>query len=138
MTIKQKISQGYMDALRAKDPVAKNLLSVLKGAIQTIEKSEGSTESDLSDTEVIKLLNSTAKSLREVISVNNDEESVAQLKIVESLLPAAMSKEEVERLVDEYIENGVTNMGSIMKAFTDFQVDRKMVSEVIKQKLVTV
>lgn len=138
MTIKQKISQGYMDALRSKDVVAKNLLSVLKGAIQTIEKGEGSTESDLSDSEVIKLLNSTAKSLREVISVNNDEESVAQLKIVESLLPAAMTKEDVESLVDEYIENGVTNIGIIMKAFTDVQVDRKMVSEVVKQKLATV
>jgi uncharacterized protein YqeY len=138
MTIKQKISQGYMDALRSKDVVAKNLLSVLKGAIQTIEKSEGSTESDLSDTEVIKLLNSTAKSLREVISVNNDEESIAQLKIVESLLPAAMSAEEIQTKVDELIANGVTNMGAIMKEFATVQVDRKLVSEIIKNTLATV
>ena len=137
MTIKQKISQGYMDALKSKDIVAKNLFSVLKGAIQTIEKSEDSPESDLSNPEVIKLLNSTAKSLREVISINNDEESVVQLKIVESLLPVAMSKEEVERIVDEHTENGVTNMGIIMKAFANVQVDRKMVSEVIKQRLTT-
>lgn len=135
MTIKQKISQGYMDALRSKDVVAKNLLSVLKGAIQTIEKSEGSTESDLSDTEVIKLLNSTAKSLREVISVNNDEESIAQLKIVESLLPTAMSADDIQNRVDEMIANGITNMGGIMKAFATEQVDRKLVSEIIKNSL---
>jgi len=39
LTLKEKINADYMTAFRAKNTVAKNLLSVIKGEIQTTEKS---------------------------------------------------------------------------------------------------
>ena len=133
MSLKEKISKDYMTAFKEKNVVAKNLLSVVKGEIQTIEKNTG--VDCLSDAEVIKILNKTAKSLNEVIATNGDEESKLQLTIVEALLPASLTREDIVAKVNELVASGVTNVGGIMKEFATLQVDRKVVSEVIKEVL---
>ena len=133
MNLKEQISKDYMTAFKERNVVAKNLLSVVKGEIQTIEKNTG--VDCLSDVEVIKILNKTAKSLKEVIEISGDAESITQLEMVESLLPAAMTREDVVVKVSALVASGVTNVGGIMKEFATLQVDRKVVSEVIKEVL---
>lgn len=133
MNLKEQISKDYMTAFKEKNVVAKNLLSVVKGEIQTIEKNTG--VDCLSDAEVIKILNKTAKSLKEVIATSGDSESKTQLEMVEALLPAAMTREDVVVKVSALVASGVTNVGGIMKEFATLQVDRKVVSEVIKEVL---
>jgi uncharacterized protein YqeY len=133
MNLKEQISKDYMTAFKEKNVVAKNLLSVVKGEIQTIEKNTG--VDCLSDAEVIKILNKTAKSLKEVIATSGDAESVTQLEMVEALLPAAMTREDVVVKVSALVASGITNVGGIMKEFATLQVDRKVVSEVIKEVL---
>jgi uncharacterized protein YqeY len=133
MNLKEQISKDYMIAFKERNTVAKNLLSVVKGEIQTIEKN---TSVDcLSDVEVVKILNKTAKSLNEVISLNGDEESKLQLKIVEAFLPTPLTKEDIVIKVNELVASGITNVGGIMKEFATLHVDRKVVSEVIKEVL---
>ena len=133
MNLKEQISKDYMTAFKERNVVAKNLLSVVKGEIQTIEKNTG--VDCLSDAEVIKILNKTAKSLKEVIEISGDAESITQLEMVESLLPAAMTREDVVVKVSALVASGITNVGGIMKEFATLQVDRKVVSEVIKEVL---
>jgi uncharacterized protein YqeY len=133
MSLKEKISKDYMTAFKERNVVAKNLLSVVKGEIQTIEKNTG--VDCLSDAEVIKILNKTAKSLKEVITTSGDEESKTQLEMVEALLPTAMTREDVVVKVSALVASGITNVGGIMKEFATLQVDRKVVSEVIKEVL---
>lgn len=133
MNLKEQISKDYMIAFKERNAVAKNLLSVVKGEIQTIEKNTG--VECLSDVEVVKILNKTAKSLNEVISLNGDEESKLQLKIVESFLPTPLTKEDIVVKVNELVASGITNVGGIMKEFATLHVDRKVVSEVIKEVL---
>jgi uncharacterized protein YqeY len=133
MNLKEQISKDYMTAFKEKNVVAKNLLSVVKGEIQTIEKNTG--VDCLSDAEVIKILNKTAKSLKEVIATSGDAESVTQLEMVEALLPVAMTREDVVVKVSALVASGITNVGGIMKEFATAQVDRKVVSEVIKEVL---
>lgn len=133
MNLKEQISKDYMTAFKEKNVVAKNLLSVVKGEIQTIEKNTG--VDCLSDAEVIKILNKTAKSLKEVIATSGDAESITQLEMVEALLPAAMTREDVVVKVSALVASGITNVGGIMKEFATAQVDRKVVSEVIKEVL---
>lgn len=133
MKLKELISKNYMQAFKEKNVVAKNLLSVVKGEIQTIEKNTG-TE-NLSDEEVLKILNKTAKSLKETIEKTGDTESKLQLEIVESYLPKQLSKEEIVAKVNEIVASGVTNIGLIMKEFATLPVDRKIVSEVVKETL---
>ena len=131
MTLKEKINADFMTAFKSKNMVAKSILSVVKGEIQTVEKNTGSD--NLSDAEVIKILTKTVKSLKETISLTNDEKSKIELSIVEVYLPKQMSKEEVTTKVTELVNSGINQIGAIMKEFSTLPADKKMVSEVIKE-----
>jgi uncharacterized protein YqeY len=131
MTLKEKINADYMTAFKAKDAVSKKLLSVIKGEIQTIEKNVG--VDSLSDEEVTKILNKTVKSLKETLQASDSADTKLELEIVEAYLPKQLSKDEIVSKVTELKIAGVTNIGQIMKEFATLPVDRKLVSEVIKE-----
>ena len=137
--IKEQINADYMTAFKAKNTVAKNLLSVVKGEIQTVEKNTG--VDNLSDEDVLKILTKTAKSLNETIKslspIDGKGEDIVQavveLAIIQGYLPKQMSKEEITEKVTELVNSGVTQMGAIMKEFSTLPVDKKMVSEIVKE-----
>jgi uncharacterized protein YqeY len=131
MTLKEKINADFMTAFKSKNMVAKSILSVVKGEIQTVEKNVGTD--NLSDAEVTKILTKTVKSLKETIALSNDEKSKVELSVVEVYLPKQMSKEEVTAKVTELVNSGITQIGAIMKEFSTLPADKKMVSESIKE-----
>jgi uncharacterized protein YqeY len=131
MELKEKINKDFIIALKSKNVVAKSILSVVKGEIQTIEKNIGTD--NLSDVEVTKILTKTVKSLKETIALSNDEKSKVELSVIEVYLPTQMSKEEVTTKVTELVNSGITQIGDIMKEFATLPVDKKMVSESIKE-----
>ena len=131
MTLKEQINKDYMTAFKMKNTVAKNLLSVVKGEIQTVEKNTG-VES-MSDEDVLKILTKTSKSLKETISLSDSEQAKEELAIIESYLPKQMSKDEVTQKVTDLVNSGITQMGAIMKEFSTLPADKKMVSEVVKE-----
>ena len=131
MKIKDKINADYLTAFKEKNTVAKNLLSVVKGEIQTVEKNTGS--SNLEDDVVIKILNKTAKSLKETIQMSDDVESKTQLAIIEIYLPKSMNRDEIVSKVTELVNSGTKDIGGIMKAFANLPADKKLVSEVIRE-----
>jgi len=139
--IKEQINKDYMTAFKSKNTVSKNLLSVVKGEIQTIEKNTG--VDNLSDEEVLKILTKTSKSLNESIKAlspidGKGEDLVqacAELAIVQCYLPKQMSKEEVVEKITEIVNSGVTNIGLITKEFATLPVDKKLVSEIAKPLL---
>jgi uncharacterized protein YqeY len=134
--LKEKISADYMSAFKAKNTVAKNLLSVIKSEIQTLEKNLGID--DLSDEEVTKILNKTAKSLKEtkLAEDNNIDTSfpsaqtAEELFIVESYLPKQMSEDEIRVKIQELISENDLNIAEVMRAFASYPADRKLVAEV--------
>ena len=128
--IKEQINKDYMIAFKAKNTVAKNLLSVVKGEIQTIEKNTG--VENMSDEDVLKILTKTSKSLKEMVATGN-EQAKEELSIIEAYLPKQMSKDEVVAKVTELVNSGVTQIGAIMKEFASLPADKKMVSETIKE-----
>jgi uncharacterized protein YqeY len=129
--LKQKINEDYMSAFKQKNTVAKNLLSVVKGEIQTVEKNIGVT--DLSDEEVIKILTKTAKSLKESQSKFPSSQTAEELFIVESYLPSQMSSDEIRTKVQSLIADGACSMGEIMKAFATLPADKKIVSQIYNE-----
>lgn len=131
MTLKERINADYMTAFKTKDSVAKNLLSVIKGEIQTIEKN--TSIENMSDEDVTKILNKTVKSLKETLSASDSVDTKLELAIIEAYLPKQLSKEEIFAKVTDLKIAGVTNIGQIMKEFATLPVDRKVVSEVIKE-----
>ncbi len=129
MKLREQINKDYMTAFKEKNTVAKNLLSVIKGEIQTTEKNVGS---ELSDEDVIKILQKSTKSLKEMVA-SGSEQAKEELTIVEAYLPKQMSKDEVTQKVTELVNSGITQMGAIMKEFASLPADKKMVSEVVRE-----
>jgi uncharacterized protein YqeY len=128
--LKEQINIDHMTAFKNKDVVSKNLLSVIKGEIQTLEKN--TNVENLSDEEVTKILNKSVKSLKEMVSSGSVQAKI-ELTILESYLPKQMTREEVTQKVTELLNSGITQIGSIMKEFSTLPVDKKMVSEVVKE-----
>lgn len=124
--LKEKISADYMSAFKAKNVVAKNLLSVIKGEIQTIEKNTG--VETLSDEDVTKILNKTVKSLKETNASFPSAQTAEELFIVESYLPKQMTETEIITKIQDLVDGGASNLGEIMKAFATLPADRKLVS----------
>ncbi len=134
MTLKERISADYIAAFKNKDSVRKTILGVIKASIQMQEKNAGQT--DLSDEEVMKILNKQVKNLNESIAAANDEESKQQLAVVEEYMPKQMSRDEVKAKIDSLkaASDVPLNIGAIMKAFATDAVDRKVVAEVFNEK----
>ncbi len=133
-TLKEKINADYMTAFKTKNTVAKNLLSVVKGEIQTIEKNLG--VENLSDEEVIKILTKISKSLKEQFVIDNPEVTKTvkeELSIIEPYLPKQMTNEEIREKVQSLISDGASNMGEIMKAFSSLSADKKVVSQIYNE-----
>ena len=128
MTLKERITADYMTAFKAKDTIAKNLLSVIKGEIQTIEKNTG-VES-MSDEDVLKIITKTKKSLDETNSKFPSDQTSAELVIVEAYLPKQMSESEIELRIKQLIEEGASSIGDIMKSFAALPADKKVVSSI--------
>lgn len=133
--LKDQINKDYMTAFKERDTVKKNLLSVIKGEIQTQEKNQSIDH--MSDDEVTKILNKMAKSLREVFVTDNSNvltDVRIELDIIEAYLPKQMSRDEISLKLEELYCSGVTQMGDIMKAFSTLPADKKVVSELIKNR----
>lgn len=137
MKLKEKISKDYMSAFKAKDTNTKNVLSVIKGEIQTLEKNKNID--CLSDDEVLKIITKTGKSIRETLSFTKNESDISeltsQLSVVDSYLPKLMSEDEIIIKINEVINTGDKSMGAIMKAFVGLSVDRKMISTLANKML---
>lgn len=125
--LKNKIEADYMQALRNKNAVAKNLLSVIRGEIQSAEKQPGAP-ADLPDGDVLRILTKLAKSIRDTQAVQSSEQSAEELFIVESYLPKQMTEQEITDVI--LAIPGEPNIAEVMRAFANMPADRKTVSAV--------
>lgn len=132
MTLKERINSEFVTAFKEKNTLKKSLLSVVKGEIQTSEKN--TNVQNVSDEDVLKILNKFAKSMKENIALG-DESAKLELEIIQSYLPKEMSDSEIESRISKIVESGVTNIGQIMKEFVGLQADKRKVSEIAKKVL---
>lgn len=130
MTLKEKITKDFIVSMKEKDTVRKNLLSVVRGEIQSVEKNL--KVSELSDTEVLKILNKTAKSLKEMTE-SGDNQSKEELSIIENYLPKQMDEKQIKEKIIELIDSGVNHIGGIMKEFSKLPADKKLVSQIFRE-----
>ena len=147
MTIQEKIQADIQAAMRVKDSLR---LDVLRGMKTAVKNKEIDKVKTLAELEVFQVLHTLVKQRKDSIDqfskggradlVAREE---AELKILESYLPAAVSEEELKKVVNEVTtELQVTNpkdMGKVMKAvmgrFAGKIVDGKLISELVKAQL---
>lgn len=144
--MKEQFLQELKEAMREKDEIRKNTITLLRSAILQVEKD---TQKELSDDEIIGIVAKEVKKRKDAISdyekaERNDivEDLNKEIEILSKYLPKQLSKEEIENLVDEAIKNvnatTPRDMGKVMQDLrpkTNGKADGKLVSEIVKEKL---
>lgn len=127
--IKQQLKEAYIQAMKDKNILKKNLFGVILGEIQNQEL----RGIESTDENVLSVLKRMEKSL----SQTNTEESLAELELIKPYLPQLMDKDSISKIISQFIIDGVpVNMGELMKAFNLLykgKADNKIVSQVIKE-----
>jgi uncharacterized protein YqeY len=100
MTLKEKIQNDFIIALKAKDENAKAALSSIKSKITEAEKANGNKELD--DKEVLKVVTKAIKQREESLKIFTDagrdelaRKEADEASILRNYLPAQMSEEEL-------------------------------------------
>jgi uncharacterized protein len=152
-TIKQRLQADLTASMKARDEVATSTIRMLRSAITTAEVA-GDEAVELTDDQVIAVLQSEAKKRVESADVyeqNGRTEAAAkeraELGVIARYLPAAMSDEDLESIVDEEIAAAAANgaeggkaMGMVIKAVREragAAADGGRIAALVKARLTT-
>ena len=147
MSLREQIVKDLTAAMKAQDAGRTSTLRMVKAAMMNRQIEKGS---ELDDDDMQKLLRSLVKQRRDSIEQYEKagrqelvDKEQAEIDIIETYLPKAASREEIEQAVAAAIaETGATSikdMGKVMKAaqaaLAVKNADGRLVSEVVKAKL---
>jgi hypothetical protein len=143
------LTKAIADAMRQRDQIRLVALRMLKAALMNREVERGRPIDDAEARQVVGSLVKQRKDSIEQFTKGGRQDladkEAAEIKILETYLPAAADPAVVERAVTEAItETGATapkDMGRVMKAamakLAGQTVDGKAVNELVRQKLVS-
>ena len=147
MSLSKQIVTDLTAAMKAQDAARTSTLRMVKAAMMNRQVEKGA---ELEDDDMQKLLRSLVKQRRDSIEQYEkagrqelvDKES-AEIAVIETYLPKAASREEIEQAVAAAIAetgaNSMKDMGKVMKsvqaALAGKNADGRLVSEVVKSKL---
>jgi len=147
MSLQEKIQADIADAMRTKEILKLGVLRMMKTAVKNKEVEKMKT---LDEPEVLAVFNALVKQRRDSIEQfrKGGREELAQkeeaeIRVIERYLPAMASDDDIQRAIDEAIqETGATSMkdmGKVMKAtqtrLVGKTVDGARVSQMVKGKL---
>jgi uncharacterized protein YqeY len=147
MSLQDKIQTDIADAMRTKDSLKLGVLRMMKSAVKNKEVEKMKT---LDEPEVLAVFNSLVKQRKDSIDQfrkgGREELAVkeeAEIKVIESYLPAAASDEDIRRAIDEAVQEtgaaSMKDMGKVMKAtqarLAGKTVDGALVSQKVKERL---
>jgi len=144
--MKEQLLNELKIAMREKDELRKNTITMLRSAILQVEKDSQKT---LTDDEITVIISKEVKKRKDSIA---DYETAGrddivsdlnkEIEILSKYLPEQLTEEEIVKLVDEAIvESGAASardMGKVMQILrpkTAGKADGKVVSQIVKEKL---
>ena len=147
MSLQDKIQSDIAEAMRTKDSLKLGVLRMMKTAVMNkkVEKMK-----ELDEPEVLAVFNTLVKQRKDSIDQfrKGGREELAQkeeaeIKVIESYMPAAASDEDIRRAIEEAIQEtsaaSMKDMGKVMKAtqarLAGKTVDGARVSQMVKEKL---
>ncbi len=124
MTLEKQISQGIMEAMKAKEPVRLAALRNVKKYILEA-KTAGVSIDELPDADTLKIIQKLAKQGTESAEIYRTQgredlaaEEAAQVEVLREFLPRALSDEEltaaVKAVIAETGASGMQDMGRVM------------------------
>ena len=147
MAFIDRISEDLTAAMRARETTRLSTLRMAKAALMNREVERGRA---LDDTESLQVIASLIKQRRDSIEQfrNGGREDLAtkeeaELMVLESYMPPALSEAEITAAVDAAIAetgaSGARDMGKVMKAvmarFQGAALDGKVVSDLVRKRL---
>lgn len=148
MELFEKVSKDIVAAMKAKDKVTLEALRNIKKVFIEAKTAPGANDT-LDDAAALKILQKLAKQGHDSADLYTQqnrpdlaEAEMAQVKVIESYLPKALSAEEIEAAVKEIIaQTGATSikeMGKVMGLASKQlagKADGKAISDVVKKIL---
>lgn len=140
--VKQKLQADLKEAMKVKDSTTVSTVRMLLAAIKNKEIEK---KGELTDSEIVKLLQGEKKKHMESIQqfgaggrTDLAEKEKAEAAVIEQYLPAAMPEEELQKIVNEAAGAGGGDFGRTMKAVMEKVAGRAegaKVSELVKKTL---
>jgi len=147
VSLREKIVSDLTESMKARDAARTSVLRMVKASVMNREIEKGS---ELTNEELMKALHSLVKQRRDSIEQYEKAERTeladkerAEISIIETYLPQAASREEIEQAVSQAITetnaSSMREMGAVMKAtqarLAGKSADGRIVSEIVKAKL---
>lgn len=146
MTLKEQLLSDLKSAMKSKDKVAKDTVTMIRAAVLQKEKD---TKAELEDSDILDIIAKQHKqrkdALADFVKAGRDdliETTNQEIAIIKKYLPEQLSREEIEKIVDETIEEvGATSMKEMGKVMGKLMpkvkgvADGKVVNEIVREKL---
>ncbi|MBD9115458.1 GatB/YqeY domain-containing protein [bacterium] len=141
-----KVKSDLLASMKEQDKFKLGVLRMLKSALQMEQINIGH---DLTDEETLTVIrrevkkrNSSIQEYEKFGKTDTVQDLKQEVEILESYLPAMLSDEEVEKIIDEVIETfenpDIKSMGkiiSLVKEKTNGNADMSKVSALVKERL---
>jgi hypothetical protein len=144
--LKEKLLEDMKVSMREKNVIRKNVIQMVRAAILQVEKDK---HIELTDEQIIDVIAKESKKRKDSLAdyeKSGREDLVEQIneeiKILAEYLPQPLSREELEKVIDEVISDvkatTIKEMGIVMKSVKEkvgAAADGKTINEIVKQKL---
>lgn len=145
--LKEKLLEDMKVSMREKNVIRKNVIQMVRAAILQVEKDK---HIELTDNQIVEVIAKESKKRKDSLpdfEKSGRQELIDQvneeIKILAEYLPQQLSKEELEKIIVEVInETGAStmkDMGIVMKMVKEkvgATADGKTINEIVKEKLV--
>ena len=146
MTLKEQLLADLKTAMKNKDKVAKDTVTMIRAAVLQKEKD---TKTELDDSEILDIISKQYKQRKDALAdfVKADREDLIEttnqeIAIIKKYLPEQLSHEENEKIVSETIDEvGATSMKDMGKVMGKLMpkvkgvADGKTVNAIVREKL---
>ncbi len=147
MALFQKLNDDLKAAMKGGDKMRTEVLRFVSAGVQNAQKEKNAKQPgvDLTDDEVVAVLQKDAKRRKEAVElfkqgkrddlVQKDE---ADLKVIYEYIPMGLSEDEIGKMVDELMAGDVNDFNSLMRETMKLakgRSDGKIVGDIIKKKL---
>lgn len=146
MSLSERIASDTKEAMKARDKSRVDALRMLRSALGNEQIQLGH---ELSEDEEIAVLRrqlkqreESAEAYREAGRAEQADSESAEAEVIRSYLPAPMSREEIERVAEQAIQEtgatGMKDMGSVMgraKELSESRAEGRELSAVVRERL---
>jgi uncharacterized protein YqeY len=148
MSLQKEVMDKMKEAMKAKDTVALQALRAVKSAFLLAKTATG-VQSEITPDQELKIIQKQVKQRKDSAAIfitQNRQDladpELAEIAVLEQFLPAALSEEEIEKVVAATITKlgalGMKDMGKVMGVVSNIlsgQADGKVISTLVKKLL---